>query len=266
MLAGTLLTLAAGCGGQAASTSGPSPTVSGGGNTVPPAHGSALASSAAAGTVTASLPVVNCPTTVAIAAPPTPVALPSSRRVAVPSAVASGLAVYADTQGIMALIGPRGWSCAAAYGADGSGGIVIYPPGTPAPQSADAVWKLGQRTTMGIYGTESSACYTCTLAQACPLFPAAAKAFRGYLGHACGIRPAAETVTPISSGIVGFEDPPGVHGDGMPSGGQYPAHAVMTYHPNARDGSWLETCTLPGSDKAECTASLNTFIAWYGAR
>jgi len=35
----------------------------------------------------------------------------------------------------------------------------------------------------------------------------------------------------------------------------------MIYHPDAADGSWLETCTLPGSDKAECTASLNTFIA-----
>ena len=45
----------------------------------------------------------------------------------------------------------------------------------------------------------------------------------------------------------------------------FAADAVMTY-PNVPDGSWLETCTLPGSDKVECTASLNTFIAWYRAR
>jgi hypothetical protein len=246
LLAAGLLMLAAGCSGQATSATGPT--------------------SAATGTVTASLRVVSCPTTLAIAATPTPVALPSSRSVAIPAATAAGLAVYADTQGIMALVGPKGWNCAAAYGADGSGGVVIYPPGMPKPQLATSVWKLGQTMAKGIYGTESSACYSCTLAQACPLFAAAAKTFRSYLGHACVTRPAAEIVTPISIGIVSFEDPPGVHGDGMPSGGHYPANAVMTYHPNAPDGSWLETCTLPDSDKAECTAALNAFIAWYGAK
>jgi hypothetical protein len=40
----------------------------------------------------------------------------------------------------------------------------------------------------------------------------------------------------------------------------------MTHRPDTLDGSWLETCTVPGSGKAERTASLNTFIAWYGAR
>lgn len=249
-----LALLAAGCSGS---------------HNAPSASGSAPrspASKAAPSTVTAMLPVVSCPTTLGVAAPPTSVALPSTRSVAVPAAHAAGLAVYADTQGVMALVGPRGWKCAAAYGADGSGGLVIYPPGAPKPQSANSVWKLGQTTAMGIYGTESSACYTCTLGQACPLFAAAASTFRSYLGHGCATRPAAEAVTAIGSGIVGFEDPPGVHGDGMPSGGQYPANGVMTYHPNAPDGSWLETCTLPDSDKAECTAILNTFIAWYGAK
>jgi len=220
---------------------------------------------AAASVVTASLPVVSCPTTLADPAP-TPVALPSSRPVAVSAAPAAGLAVYADTLGVMALVGPKGWDCAAAYATDGSGGLVIYPPGAPKPRSPNSVWKLGQTTAMGIYGTESSACYACTLGQACPLFAAAAKTFRSYLGHECKTRPVAETVTPISGGIVAFEDPPGVHGDGMPSGGKYPANGVMTYHPGAADGSWLETCTLPDSDKTECTAILNTFIVWYGAK
>jgi hypothetical protein len=50
------------------------------------------------------------------------------------------------------------------------------------------------------------------------------------------------------------------------SGGQYPADGVMTYHPSAPDGSWQETCTLPGSDKGLCTAVLNTFVSWYGQR
>jgi hypothetical protein len=276
LLAGTLLMAVAGCG-QAAGSGGsaapgssrpaaPSSTALRGGSATPSTPGAESTSPApAAAADTASLPVVSCPTIVAIASTPTPVALPSSRAVAVASGTAAGLAVYADTQGMMELVGPKGWRCAAAYGADGSGGVVVYPPGTPAPRTANAVWKLGQTTVMGIYGTESSACSTCTLSQACPLFPAAAKALRSDLGHGCAARPAAETVTTVSSGIVAFEDPPGVHGDAMPSGGRYPANAVMTYHPGAPDGSWLETCTLPSSDRAECTAALNTFITWYGA-
>jgi hypothetical protein len=88
LLAAGLLMLAAGCSGQATSATGPT--------------------SAATGTLTASLRVVSCPTTLAIAATPTPVALPSSRSVAIPAATAAGLAVYADTQGIMALVGSQG--------------------------------------------------------------------------------------------------------------------------------------------------------------
>jgi hypothetical protein len=40
----------------------------------------------------------------------------------------------------------------------------------------------------------------------------------------------------------------------------------MTYHPHADDGSWQETCTLPASDTAECTAMLTAFLSWYGQR
>lgn len=68
---------------------------------------------------------MSCPTTVAIAATPTPVALPLTRPVTAPSTVAPGLAVYADTHGTMALVEPEDWNCATAYGADGSGGAVI---------------------------------------------------------------------------------------------------------------------------------------------
>jgi len=96
----------------------------------------------------------------------------------------------------MELLGPKGWSCAAFYGADGSGGITVYPPGA------------GQSSPAAIDGSETSACFGCTLGQACPLFPDAAKAYRTGFGQACPTRPpAAETVTPITAGIVSFEDP-----------------------------------------------------------
>ena len=207
----------------------------------------------ATGLVTASLPVVSCPTSLGIARPA--VSLPQSRPVAVPQALAADLAVYADSQGIMELLAPKGWSCTAGIGADGSGGVTVYPHGA------------GPSSPAAIAGSETSACAGCTLSQACPLFPSAAKAWRSAFGQPCPARPpTAETVAPIAAGIVAFEDPPGVKGDGQPSGGQYPANGVMTYHPSAPDGSWQETCTLPASEKNICTAVLNTFVSWYGQR
>jgi hypothetical protein len=206
----------------------------------------------ATGLVTASLPVVSCPTSLGVTRPA--VSLPRSRPVAVPQALAADLSVYTDNQGVMELLGPKGWSCTAGIGADGSGGVTVHPPAA------------GPSSPTAITGSETSACVGCTLAQACPLFPSAAKALRSYLGQACPAHPAAETVASIAPGIVSFEDPPGVKGDGQPSGGPYPANGVMTYHPSAPDGSWQETCTLPASEKNECTAVLNTFVSWYGQR
>lgn len=38
----------------------------------------------------------------------------------------------------MALVGPKGWHCSAMYGADGSGGIIVYPAGETVPQPGGA--------------------------------------------------------------------------------------------------------------------------------
>lgn len=226
---------------------------------------------ALASRVTASLPVVRCPTATGLAPAPRAVSLPASRRVPVRAALAARLSVYADTQGVMELVGPRGWRCAAFYGADGSGGVVIYPRGGTPPRSwtaGRAGWRLARTSAAAaVTGLETSACYTCALAQACPLFSAAATTLRSYLGRqVCPARPAAERVTTIGVGIKGFLDPPGTSGDGVPSGGLNPADGVLTYHPHAAAGSWLETCMLPGGDKAECAAILSAFVAWYGQR
>jgi hypothetical protein len=99
------------------------------------------------------------------------------------------------------------------------------------------------------------------------LFPSAARAWHRIYGQACPAkRPAAETRVSIAAGIAAFEDPPGVKGDGQPSGGQYAANGVMTYHPSAPNGSWQATCTLPSSEKDVCTEVLDTFVSWYGQR
>jgi Caspase domain/Domain of unknown function (DUF4850) len=224
----------------------------------PSANGQTVPSTATpstkAGTVTASLQVVICPTSLGAGNRPA-VSLPRSRPLVVLQALAAELSVYVDNQGIMELVGPKGWSCTAAYGADGSGGVGVYPHGE------------GPSSAVAIVGSESSACVGCTLLEACPLFPSAATALHSDLGQPCPTRPpAAETRVAIAAGIVAFEDPPRVKGDGRPSGGQYPANGVMTYHPSAPDGSWQVTCTLPSSEKDFCTEVLNTFVSWYGQR
>jgi hypothetical protein len=242
------LTLVAGCGAAAVTTSPGTP-----------------APSATAGPVTVNLPVVSCPTSLGVVH--APVSLPASRPVTVPQALAGGLAVYADDQGIMALVGPKGWKCTASYGADGSGGVVVYPAGERVPRAWAAGWALSPASTeAAIAGQETSACYSCTLAQACRLFPSAATAWRSAFGTACPARPAAETLLAYDGGVVSFDDPPGVRGDGLPSGGRYSARSVLTYYPGASDGSWRETCTLPGSDQADCTVALGTFVSWYVSR
>jgi Domain of unknown function (DUF4850) len=243
------LTLLVGCGASAGNKGAASSASSVSGSASP----GKASSSTMVGPVTASLPVVSCPTSSGVVRPAVP--SPRSRSVVVPQALAGKLSVYADTQGVMELVGPKGWTCTASYGADGSGGITVHPlGGGPSPRSA-------------IVGSETSACVGCALDQACRLFPSAARALRSDLGEACPIRrAAAERVVRIAAGIVAFEDPPGVKGTGALSGGQYPAYGVMTYHPPAPDGSWQETCTLPSSDKSLCTAVLNSFVSWYGQR
>ena len=259
LLATVPLTLVAGCGAPAGNTRSASPAPAAAGHTAP-------ASSTTAVLVAVNLPVVGCPTSLGVVRPA--VHLPPSRPVAVPQALAAGLAVYADDVGVMELVGPKGWRCAASYGADGSGGLVVYPRSERVPRSWAAGWPLDRTSAeAAIAGLESSACYSCTLAQACRLFLSAATAWRSAgFGRACPARPAAESVVRVGAGIVIFGDPPGIQGDGLPSGGVNPANGVLTYHPGAPDGSWRETCTLPGSAKDECTALLNAFLSWYGQR
>jgi hypothetical protein len=251
-------------GGATTSTVEPTPSTAFPSTVVPTTTIVSLPPSSA--TESVSLPVVVCPTTFGISPPPAPVLLPGSMKVTIPGSQASQLAVYRDNQGTMELLAPRGWVCAAGYGADGSGGVAVYPVGQSLPASWAAGWKLSPSSTVSaIVGVETSACQGCTNGQACPLFTSAASAFLTQLGHTCpDVRPPSETVHQIGAGVVGFQDPPGVSGDGLPSGGQGPANGVMTYYPGNPNGSWLETCTLPSSQKDVCTAALNQFLAGYG--
>jgi serine/threonine protein kinase len=212
-------------------------------------------------TVTASVPIVACPTTWATPGN-TPAALPSSVTLSLPQSLVGRVTDYSDQQEIMQLIGPKGWLCTAGYGADGGGGIQVYPPGERPPSGGAFSPQSGE----AIESHETSACLFCRLDQACPLFPSAAAALasQGQTFSCPYTKPVGEQSTQLSSTVAAFEDPPGVAGDGDPSGGPYPANGVMIYGPGSvMDGSWVETCTLPSSEHAVCTLSLDEFVSLY---
>jgi hypothetical protein len=255
------------CGGssspQSAGTTSSSSSTTGAGTG---ASSSTTPTSAASGTTVATLAVVACPTTYAIAVTTT-TTLPGSVSVSVPAAAAGNLVVYGDDDGIMMMVGPKGWTCHAAYGADGSGGLLISPAGESVPSDPDGGWHLtASSMAQAIVAYEVGASTVQAAGLACPLFSAAAAVYQQTFGHACAPRPVAETVAGTGSTEAGFEDPAGVAGDGMPSGGTNPANGVMLYLPGGTDRSagYLATCTLPVAQHDVCTAVLNHFVLLYG--
>ena len=212
---------------------------------------------------TAALPLVVCSTTSGVASAPKH--LPATQEVTVPLALSRELAAYSDNQGELYLVAPRGWACQASLGADGSDSITVYPRGEVS-SSQFGEKRTWPRSAKAVTGDLIPVCYGCYLDQACTFFPEAEhdllKAYGNVL--ACPRRPAREGVSRISATVVAFEDPPGAHGTGNPSGGDYPANGVVTFKEGsatASYGSAMGTCTLPANDHALCTAVLDAFVS-----
>jgi serine/threonine protein kinase len=213
--------------------------------------------------ITASLPVVSCPTSYGIEQTPEPKNLPSTLSASVPADLASQLTAYADEAGIMEVLAPSSWNCTASIGADGSEMMTVLPSGEVLPETH--ALPTGSQAE-AIVGTQNGGCQGCADYQACPFFAAA----QNNAGNCTSTTPpSGEDWTLLASNMVGFEDPPGLAGDADPSGGKYPANAVMTYTQNPAGStgsfrsSWFETCTLPYSQQTMCTAVLNDFASRY---
>jgi hypothetical protein len=182
----------------------------------------------------------------------------------VPADLATQLTAYADEAGILQVLGPSGWNCTASIGADGSEMMTVVPSGEVLPEG-NALPSGSQDEA--IVGTQSGGCQGCADSQACPFFAVAAQNDPGNCTNTTP--PSGEDVTHLASNMVGLEDPPGLAGDADPSGGEYPANAVMTYthDPSGSTGnfwsSYLETCTLPYGQQTTCTAVLNDFASRY---
>jgi hypothetical protein len=214
------------------------------------------------GLVAVSLPLFSCDTTYGIAGTKA-ARLPNYVREMIPRGNSGKLAVFADAQGIMELVGPSQWGCDASIGADGTSTLFISPIGSTNHNGALA----SSSTSEQISGSQTSACVSCGLGQACPLFAVAAQQYQTDYQQGCpSSAPASESITQLTANVVEFTDPPGVHGDGNPSGGAYAARGAMTFSSGQIVTSWMETCVLPANQQSLCSASVHDFVSVYGSK
>jgi hypothetical protein len=199
----------------------------------------------------ARIPVVVCPTSFGLpdeSMPP----VPSTMTATVSPEVAAQVTFYGN--GMRTLLGPKGWICEAAVGADGSSSMTITPPGQPTPEGSPLP------DHQAVTAFTGGACVGCIATMACGLFPEAWKLFE-YDDLACPTTtPAGELVTRPMPRLAIFEDPPGVAGTGEPSGGRYRALGLMVFDPGTGAAGTDQdfpsalkiTCTLPDTMAQVC--------------
>jgi hypothetical protein len=217
----------------------------------------------AQGNVTAQVPLVECVTGTGTTQAPKP--MPATKALSIPAAVVNKMAAYSDDQGEMYLLAPLGWTCQASLGADGNDSIAVYPPGEVGT-SQFALGHSWPKSAKAVTGDLLPTCYACFVGQACTFFPAAEHDLVRDFGKqlSCTALPSGQAVSRISPSVIAFQDPAGVIGTGEPSGGVYPASGVVTFKdrsPSGIYGSAMETCTLPKSERAVCSAAVQSFIA-----
>lgn len=207
-----------------------------------------------------SVPIVYCPTSVGYDPQPTQPTEPTTATVTIPAAIAADVALYQDYTSRFRLLAPKGWRCSALIGADGSSTLGVVAPGNAAPTWQRAPAPFHRSDVAGVFMQYASACSDCIYGQACPVLDDPADAATYGACH--------ESVSPEervswldnngrpstrSNAVVAqFVDPPGVAGDGAPSGGTNTAVGRVVL---ANDSAYTYTCTLPMTFQAICAAA-----------
>jgi hypothetical protein len=144
--------------------------------------------------------------------------------------------------------------CSGIVGEDSCSDLVVWPKGITKPAS--------HSRSDGITLTVYPLCASGRAAIACPFFPRLAAS----LTFPCSTTslPPEEHEYVIDANATTFQDPPGVPGDGWPSGGPDPANGIVGINPNQESLVYRATCTLPKSETWICTVSLNDVFDRYG--
>ena len=211
---------------------------------------SGAVASDASGNAKPTVPVVVCRTEYVPGSPP---AVPT--RIAIDGSPSSvrGLAAY--TNHATYLIAPAGMACKGEVAQDGGANLIVWQRGKPEPRA--------HSHAEGLTLSQESAWVGCMYSLACPMFPSLAN--RIYPGFSkavpCGTPTPREQIRREGPDRGRFSDPPGVAGDGDPSGGPYTAEGAVGYA--RRKGAFRITCTLPAGQRRICRASLNDATARY---
>jgi hypothetical protein len=210
--------------------------------------------------VIATLPVVPCNTTFGVEQ--TEPWFPRRLAVSIPSPQRRSLSFYSN--GFITLLGPRGWACSALVAGDGGQALGVYPPGNPDPTMelprAGSELVLAETDYTGHGPGEQLVC---------GLFPnseAHASMQQARMLSECASPPAGETDSHLTSDIVLFDDPPGVHGSSAGSGGALSGHGVLVYpqSPSASpSGANVAkfSCTLSRPAQNLCPTLIGDFVA-----
>jgi hypothetical protein len=230
------------------------------GTTVAPTAnaGTAHAKSPTPGSVTSlvAVPVVACQAVSGVS--PSPEAgIPRLLATTMSKASSKRLNFYSN--GVITVLGPKGWACTSLFAADGSQSLAAFPPGQADPSSGDA-----PSNSQGVIGRVDFTGHGPGFALACGLFPnaPAVKNFGNNAGFSCSPS-ASETVDRPTPDVAIFHDPPNVKGSGDLSGGPNPVSGVVLL-PQSDPGNTgnvsKETCALTTRDSDLCNAVVSDFV------
>ncbi len=197
----------------------------------------------AQGTVTVALPVTKVPVEFAVTETK---AIPRTLSVTIPAAWQGAVGAY--WAGFL-FIGPVGWSGKGVFGADGSGGVTLYPPGAN-PGTAPY---HGPEITISTAG----GCLGCGNESAAQFFPYVRQHWQSYQVIAGPAPKPAQVLSQValSQDVVAYRLPDtptgfavnGVAYSQLPSGGGFPFEQMDT--------------VLPAKDHGLATVVLNYFLA-----
>jgi hypothetical protein len=193
------------------------------------------------------VPVRTCPTTYGI--PGDHPTRATHATLAITAKQAKDLTAWSGG-GTPVVLSPRGYDCTALVGADGGVHLRVAPPDAP---------KSGPAIDVDVEGS----CVGCIAALACGLFPRAVHD-TGFKCHTPS--PKQEKVATLLPTVRAFNDPPGVHGSGVPSGGRLRAVGVVVYVPDQTTFAARMTCALESSAAASCSTVIADFLGRVGTQ
>lgn len=201
------------------------------------------------------LPVVSCDTSYADGSDKSPFVADDLAT----TTTAHGLSFYSN--GLLTVLGPSGWTCAALVAGDGGQSLVVYPAGAPnyadveIPKGAAVVQVLGDYTGH-IPGAD----------MVCGLFPkSAAATYIEQGGETCPTLPAGQKAKQLTPDVVTFSDSADVVGSAAGSGGSLTSTGAIVYPQLAFDDQdsvniTQLSCTLPKKLASVCSAITGDFV------